>query len=198
MSHIIRAVRSEDWPRVKELRLTALQDPVAHLAFLETHEQALARPDDSWRERTDRAAEGETLLQLVAERSDGRWLGTVTVLVEPAGELGLFGDVPEQSQTHLVGVFVRPEARGTGLAHELFGAALEWSWELTEPRVERVRLFVHEDNTRAEAMYRRAGFARTGEFVPAPGDGSAKDLELAVARSGARTTDRGREDRARP
>jgi RimJ/RimL family protein N-acetyltransferase len=182
MTYTIRAVRPEDWPRARELRLAGLQDPVAHLAFLETYEEAVARPDDFWRERTDRAARGESVAQFIAEQPDGRWLGTVTVLVEAGGRQSLFGDTPEQSQTHLVGVFVRPEARGTGLAHALFKVALDWSWELAEPRAERVRLFVHEQNTRAEAMYRRAGFTRTGESVPAPGEGTAKDLELAVTR----------------
>jgi ribosomal protein S18 acetylase RimI-like enzyme len=182
MTYTIRAVRPEDWPRARELRLAGLQDPVAHLAFLETYEQAAARPDGFWQERTDRAAEAQSVVQLVAERSDGYWLGTVTVLVEPAGERSLFGDTPERSQTHLVGVFVRRQARGTGLADELLRAALEWSWALADPRVERARLHVHEENTRAEAMYRRAGFARTGASVPAPGEGTAQDLELALAR----------------
>ncbi len=181
MTFTIRAVRPEDWPRAREIRLVALRDPVAHLAFLETHEQALARTDDFWQERTERAALGESVVQLIAEQPDGRWLGTVTVLVERGGEESLFGDTPARSQTHLVGVFVRPEARGTGLAHELFGAALDWSWALAEPRIERVRLFVHEHNTRAEAMYVRAGFAPTGASIPAP-DGAA-DLECAVSRS---------------
>ncbi|MFE2913319.1 GNAT family N-acetyltransferase [Kitasatospora indigofera] len=183
MSHHIRAVQQEDWPKVKELRLAALRDPVAHLAFLETYEQALARPDEFWQDRTDRAAEGRSCRQFVAEQADGRWLGTVTALVEPAGEKTFFEDVPEQSQTHVVGVFVRPEARGTGVVDELFRAALAWSWELTEPRVERVRLFVHEQNGRAEAMYLRAGFTRTGDSVPAPGGAPARDYELALARS---------------
>jgi RimJ/RimL family protein N-acetyltransferase len=83
------------------------------------------------------------------------------------------------AQTHVVGVFVRPEARGTGLAEELFRAALEWSWSLAEPRVERVRLFVHEDNARAEALYGKVGFKRTGVSVPVPGDATHRENELA-------------------
>ncbi|WP_433609036.1 GNAT family N-acetyltransferase [Dactylosporangium sp. CA-139114] len=41
-------------------------------------------------------------------------------------------------QTHVVAVFVRPEARGSGLAEALFRAALEWSWAVPEPHIERV------------------------------------------------------------
>ncbi|MFC8452639.1 GNAT family N-acetyltransferase [Kitasatospora sp. NPDC057223] len=183
MTYTIRPVRKEDWRTARELRLTALQDPVAHLAFLETYEQGLARPDEQWQERTAGAAEGRSVRQFVAEQPDGRWLGSVTVLVEPAGVQGLFGDVPEQSQTHLVGVFVRPEARGTGLAHELFQAALEWSWKLPDPHIERVRLFVHQDNSRAEAMYRRAGFRPTGASFAASDGGAPTDFEFVLPRA---------------
>lgn len=183
MKHIIRAVRHEDWTKVKALWLDALRDPVAHLAFHQTHEQAVAEPDGFWQDRTAGAAEGKTARQFVAESADGRWLGTVSLLVERAGVESLFGDVPEVPQTHIVGVFVRPAARGTGLAEELFQAALEWSWSLTEPPVERVRLFVHEDNARAEAMYGKVGFKRTGPSVPAAADHTRRDFELALLRS---------------
>lgn len=182
MDHIIRAVREEDWPKVRELRLAALADPVAHLAFLQTAEQALAEPDSFWQDRAAAAAQGRTSRQFIAEAPDERWLGTVSVLVEPAGAPGVFGAIQDYPQTHIVGVFVRPEARGTGLAQDLFHAALEWSWALPEPRIERVRLHVHQDNSRAEAMYVKVGFKRTGESVPVPGDDTRREIELVVSR----------------
>lgn len=125
----------------------------------------------------------KTSRQFVAEAADGHWLGMATVLVERPGVETFFGDVPEVPQTHIVGVFVRPEARGTGLAEELFQAALGWSWSLTEPPVERVRLFVHQDNARAEAMYGKVGFKRTGLSVPIAGQPTCRDNELALLRS---------------
>jgi RimJ/RimL family protein N-acetyltransferase len=182
MDHTIRAVRHDDWTRVKQIRLDSLRDPVAHLAFLETHEQAAAKPDDFWQGRAAGAAEGTSARQFVAEAVDGRWLGTVSVLIERPGVQGVFGNLPEQAQTHIVGVFVRPEARGTGLAEELFRAALEWSWSIAEPRIERVRLFVHEDNARAAAMYGKVGFKRTDVSVPVPGDPTRREIELALVR----------------
>ncbi|MFF2141365.1 GNAT family N-acetyltransferase [Kitasatospora sp. NPDC058190] len=183
MITIIRRVRTEEWARVKAIRLDALQDPVADIAFLDTYENAAAQPDEFWQTRTTGAAEGDTVRQLVAEAEDGRWLGTITVLVEqPGGKGALGGDVIEVPQTHLVGFYVRPEARGTGLAHELIQVAQDWSWSLTEPRIERVRLFVHEDNARAQAMYLRAGFKHSGVSVPVPGDETHREIELAVLR----------------
>lgn len=182
MEHTIRAVQREDWTRTKALRLDALRDPLASIAFVDTYEQAVSRPDEFWQGRAAQAAEGRTFRQFVAEAADGCWLGSVSVLVERAGVESLLGDVPDVAQTHIVGVFIRPEARGTGLAVELFQTALAWSWSLTEPVVERIRLFVHEDNARAEAMYGKVGFKRTGNSVPAA-DPTTVDNELVLLRS---------------
>ncbi|MFI9587107.1 GNAT family N-acetyltransferase [Streptomyces sp. NPDC052236] len=182
MEYVIRPVRADEWAKAREIRLVGLQDPVAHLAFVETYEQAVERPDVFWQDRTSAAAEGVVTRQFIAEAADGRWVGTLTVLVErPAGEVR-FGEAAKMDQTHVVGVFVRPEARGTGVADALFAAAVEWSWSLAGPPIERVRLYVHERNGRAAAFYRRAGFEPSGDSVPAPGDPTARELELEIRR----------------
>ncbi|MFI9823841.1 GNAT family N-acetyltransferase [Streptomyces sp. NPDC052013] len=179
MSYAIRSVRAEEWPAVKELRLAALRDPVAHLAYLETYEQAVTRDDDYWRERTARAAEGaDGAQQIIAEAPDGRWVGSVTVLVEEPGTTDWAGHVVECKQGHLVGVFVRPEERGSGLTEVLFDAVLDWSWA---HGVERVRLFVHEENGRAYRFYRRVGFQPSGVTVPLEGSGKL-EVELVLER----------------
>ncbi|MGW2471440.1 GNAT family N-acetyltransferase [Streptomyces sp. NPDC001665] len=184
MDYVIRPVRAGEWRSVKELRLAALQDPAAPVAFLETYEQGLKRSDEAWRERTADASEdgaGE-VRQFVAEGPDGAWAGSVTVLVEGPDVEARFGGAASVNQGHLVGVFVRPEARGTGVVDELFRAAVDWAWSLETPRLERVRLYVHEDNPRAEAFYRRFGFVPTGETMPMQGDPKALELEYAMAR----------------
>ncbi|MCP3821012.1 GNAT family N-acetyltransferase [Streptomyces sp. A3M-1-3] len=182
MEHVIRAVRAEEWPRVRELRIAALEDPAAPVAFLETREQAVARPDSFWQKRTAGASHGRDSRQFVAEGPDGTWDGSVVVLVEEAGTRGFFGEEIPVAQAHLVGVFVRPEQRGSGLTHALFDAAVHWAWSLEEPRMARVRLYVHERNERAQGFYRKFGFVRTGESVPVSGDPAALELELALAR----------------
>ena len=181
MNHVIRSVRADEWPAVKELRLAALRDPLAHLAFLETYEEAVAKPDSFWRERTARAAVGmRERQQFVAEGPDGRWAGSVVVLVEEAGADGALGNGSEVRQGHLVAVYVRPEERGRGLTERLFAYAVAWAWEVAG--VERVRLLVHERNARAEGFYRKIGFVPTGETVPVPGDPAARELEFVVKR----------------
>ncbi|MFF2461399.1 GNAT family N-acetyltransferase [Streptomyces mirabilis] len=179
MNHVIRSIRSDEWPAVKELRLAALQDPVAHLAFLETYEQSAARPDSFWQERAEGAAEGDGARQFVAVGPDGVWSGSVVMLVEKAGQQDFFDAVIDQDQGHLVGVFVRAEHRGSGVTDALVDGALAWAWERG---LERVRLFVHEKNGRAEAFYRKTGFVPTGGSVASQGNGGTRDLEFVIAR----------------
>ncbi|GAB2994582.1 GNAT family N-acetyltransferase [Streptomyces pseudoechinosporeus] len=181
MDPVIRSIRADEWAAVKELRLAGLRDPVASLAFLETYEDAVVKPDSFWRERAAGAAEGvRERQQFVAEEGDGRWVGSVVVLVEEAGAEGALGSVSEVRQGHLVGVFVRPEWRGRGVTEQLFACALEWAWEVAG--VEWVRLFVHERNARAEGFYRKIGFVPTGKTVPVPGDPAVRELEFVMKR----------------
>ncbi|MEV0097384.1 GNAT family N-acetyltransferase [Streptomyces sp. NPDC050738] len=176
MEHVIRAIRADEWRKVKELRLAAVSDPAAPIAFLETLEQASAQPDSFWQARAQGSHRlGGDALQFVAEAPDGEWAGSVTVLVEPAGGTGIFGEPIPVAQGHLVGVFVRAEHRGNGLIQALIEAAVEWAWEHEEPRLERMRLFVHERNARAAGAYGRYGFVASGLTVPTDVEG---DLEV--------------------
>ncbi|WP_256105655.1 GNAT family N-acetyltransferase [Streptomyces sp. ODS05-4] len=190
MEHVIRPVRAEEWREARELRLAALQDPAASVAFLDTYEAASGRPDAFWQERTAAGSEGSAEgRQFVAEAADGSLVGTLSVIVERAGAEVRFGGPAREDQTILYGVYVRAGVRGRGVADELFRAATEWSWALELPeggRVERVRLYVHERNGRAEAFYRKAGFLPTGESLPAEGDANgALELEYEVRRPAA-------------
>ncbi|MFF0085514.1 GNAT family N-acetyltransferase [Streptomyces canus] len=180
MGYVIRSIRADEWPAVKELRLDSLRDPVAHLAFLETYEEAVARPDSFWEDRAAGAAEGETgAQQFVAERSDGRWLGQLVVLLEEAGTTDWAGFPVERRQGHIVGAYVRPEARGGELTKALFAAGLEWAWGAG---AERVRLIVHEDNGRAQGLYRKVGFVPSGVRVPLPQVPGESELEFVLER----------------
>ena len=183
----VRAVRADEWRRAKELRLLALRDRAAPIAFLDAYEHAAAEPDFFWRERTLRASSGTRARQFVAEDSDGdrTWIGTVTVLVEDVGGGDAFSETASRRQAHLVSVFVRAEHRGTGVIDALFDAAAEWAWSVAE--VSRARLFVHEDNGRAERFYQRFGFVRSGATIPMKGDPSKVEHEMVLEQLGLRT-----------
>lgn len=174
----VRVVRAEEWRAVRELRLLALRDPVAGIAFLDSYEDAVAKPDAFWRERAERSSGGPPVRQFVAEGQDGEWGGTVTVVIEEAGGRDVFGETVARRQAHLVGVFVRPEWRGTGAVDALFEAAA--SWARTDAGASRLRLYVHEDNARAERFYRRFGFVPSGVTIPMKGDPTKRERELVL------------------
>ncbi|MDI3421544.1 GNAT family N-acetyltransferase [Streptomyces luteolus] len=155
---VIRQVRPDEWPEAKALRLTALRDPLARLAFGETYEGVRTQSEQFWKDRTAKGAEGGPHRQFIAEGPAGAWVGTVTVRVKDPGSADATGSRSEPRQAHLVAVFVRPEHRGGDVARGLFRAAVDWA--RAEAGVERVRLRVHRENGRAEAFYRKAGFVR--------------------------------------
>lgn len=158
MTPIIRRVRAEEWRDVRGLRLQALADAAAPIAFLDTLENATVRPDEFWQERTARAADTDVSAQFVAlDGSD--WVGSVSVIRRGVGETDHHGRRLDQPRSDVVGVYVRPSHRGQGLIDGLLAAASEWAVDLGDTTL---TLDVHADNDRAQGAYVRAGFAPTG------------------------------------
>ncbi|MFF5407714.1 GNAT family N-acetyltransferase [Streptomyces misionensis] len=173
--YVVRAIRPEEWEKVKELRLDALRDPAAPLAFLESYEEAAAKADLFWQDRAAGSGEGSlTAQQFIAEAPDGSWAGSLTVLMEEPGTEDWAGYTIERRQGHVVGVYVRPGHRGNGLIKSLLDAGVDWAWRRG---AERVRLLVHEDNSRAQGAYRKAGFGASGLVVPFVKDAAQNELE---------------------
>ncbi|GAB3175253.1 GNAT family N-acetyltransferase [Myceligenerans halotolerans] len=177
MPYEISPVRAAQWREIRDLRMIALQDELAPYAFLATYETESAYPDEFWvhRARTSSLDAGPDAdaRQFVAVSDDGQWVGTAVTLIERAGKQD-FADLPiEYDGAHVVGVYVRPEHRGGGLVDQLFDAALGWA---RERDLDRARLYVHQDNPRAQGAYRRLGFTATGRtFTGAMGP----ELEMA-------------------
>ncbi|WP_344106590.1 GNAT family N-acetyltransferase [Myceligenerans crystallogenes] len=163
MSYEIRPVRAAEWREIRDLRMYALQDEMAPLAFLSTHEEESAYSDEFWRERarTSSVDFGPEAVarQFVAVAGDGEWAGTTVTLIERAGQQDFEGRTIEHDGAHVVGVYLRPEHRGSGVIDGLFDAALGWA---REGGLDRARLLVHRDNPRAQGAYRRQGFVPTG------------------------------------
>ena len=155
----VRRVRAEDWRAVRALRLEALHDPAAPLAFLESYDDAVARPDSFWQERVANAAAGRAAAQFVGITDDGRWVASVVGLREEPGTHDWGGRPITRLQVQVVGVYVAPDQRGAGLLGRLVDAVRAWA---AEHGVDRLRLHVHEHNDRAQAAYRKLGFTFTG------------------------------------
>jgi len=144
------------------MRLEALQDEAAPMAFLETYAEAAARPETFWQERAAGAASGTAVAQFAAITEAGEWVGSATGLREEAGATDWAGQPIEHDQVHVVGVWVHPAHRGAGLLGRLVEQITAWA----ERDVTRLRLLVHEDNALAQAAYRKLGFVPTGVTVP--------------------------------
>lgn len=156
------------------LRLEALQDPAAGMAFLETHETAAARPASFWDDRAATAALSSSTAQFIAEV--GReWVGTVTVLVPEPHHPDYFGRMREEGTALLVAVYVGPGHRGRGLLDRLVAAGASWAHG---HGCDTMLLDVHEDNARAQSAYRRLGFAPTGGTIVGQ---NGRELEMSRA-----------------
>ncbi|MFI1098567.1 GNAT family N-acetyltransferase [Streptomyces sp. NPDC020917] len=170
MRYEIRPVAPAEWRRSRELRLESLQDPVAPVAFARTYAEESAMTDEEW----SRRASGVGAQQFVAVRpadgggndATGDWVGMAVVVVERPDYLSINA------------VYVRPELRGAGVAAKLFETAVAWTWE----RADRLHLWVHEKNPRAQAFYRRLGFVPTGESMASPLDAGMTEFELVLLR----------------
>ena len=171
---VVRRVRAEEGMPLRALRLEALQDPAAPIAFLETTEQALARPDSEWIERAERNATADDQAGFVAEDVDGIGASLI-VIVRKAGEPDYFERVPEHDEATVVGVYVSPRLRGRGVIDALLGEAVRWA-RAAGHRV--LTLDVHERNAPAIASYTRAGFVESGSFEGEDGREIAMRLEL--------------------
>ena len=154
----VRRFRSEEWRQFREIRLEALQD--TPIGFGEWYEDALAKPDDVWRERTQRAAEAADSALFAAFEQGGRVVGTAGAFTKAESTL------TDGKELAVYGVYVSPEHRGPklGVASLLFDAVIRWAREAGGADV--VTLSVHERNERAHAFYRRYGFVDTGEITP--------------------------------
>jgi RimJ/RimL family protein N-acetyltransferase len=194
---VVRRVRAEEWAAVRDVRLEMLRDPAAAMAFLDTYANAVSQPDTYWQNRTTAAASAQTVVQYVAEvpaggrpgaddgvrtgarpgeaGGPGRWVGSATGILEQPGSEDFAGLPVEVRQVHVVGVWLHPDHRGHGVIQRMIDAVVAWG---AEREVERARLYVHADNTRAQGAYRKAGFVPSGSTFTGP---TGRELEMVRA-----------------
>ncbi|HWV48416.1 MAG TPA: GNAT family N-acetyltransferase [Microbacterium sp.] len=160
----IRRVQAHEWRAVRDLRLRALTDEAASIAFLDTLENASNRPDDFWQQRTSRAADTDESAQFVAIAGSS-WVGSVSVIRRASGETDHQGNRLAQPRADVVGVYVDPAHRGEGIIDALLTEAADWARSLGDTAL---WLDVHADNPRAQGAYSRCGFAPTGHRFTGP------------------------------
>ncbi len=161
----IRRVRPDDWQRIRSLRLEALHDPMAPVAFLESIATAAGRPDEEWREVAERRSTGMESAQFLAERA-GELIGSLGVIVRRAGEPDYFQRVPDVDLPTVIGVYVSPSGRGLGVIDALLAAAADFAHSRGD---RELTLDVHETNLAAIGAYERAGFEHRTVYEGASG-----------------------------
>jgi L-amino acid N-acyltransferase YncA len=154
MAYTVRRTTADEWREYRELRLEALLD--SPMNFGQTHEQALALPDEVWQERAQaNAASEEQAFYVALDDADS------------SGRLvGMWGLVPhrERPGAHIVvGVYVRHEARGTDVARRLNQACIDFG---RTTAAKELILLVRDDNDRGRRFYEREGFVYTGAKEP--------------------------------
>jgi len=141
----VRPLGEEDWQQYRETRLTALRESPE--AFAATVQEEEAFDEDFWRVRMKRSA------RLLAERETSP-LGVVSV-----GRSS--DDNPKTSE--LFGLWVSPEARGSGVASALVRAGANLAREQGQTQL---TYWVGSDNGRAVAFASGFGFRPTANRRP--------------------------------
>jgi RimJ/RimL family protein N-acetyltransferase len=138
----IRRLEADDAAIYREIRLEGLrQHPDS---FGASWEDEIAKPDAWWTERL----ESNTVF--------GGWIDGSPLL----GVAGFYvpGTAKQRHKGVLWGMYVRPDARGTGLAASLLQRVIEQA----RPLVEEIRLTVMASNAVAHRLYSAAGFEPYG------------------------------------
>lgn len=160
----VRRIRPGDGALLREVRLRALDsDPDA---FGSTYEREISRTEDEWEKRVESSAVGPDNFIVVGELDHG--------FVAMAGA---FSRPETPSVRNLYGMWVAPEARGSGVGERLVGEIVGWSEEVGAGEL---RLWVVESNLAAVRLYEKAGFTPTGETQALPSNPELVEMRMRI------------------
>jgi ribosomal protein S18 acetylase RimI-like enzyme len=144
----LRVLRPDDWPRWRELRQLALAESPEAFGSQLADWQGDGDTEERWRDRL--AAVPYNVMAFDGETAIGMASGTASA-----------------DEVELISMYVRPDARGSGVAERLVDAVAGWA---AERSAARLVLAVRESNGRARAFYRRLGFEALGRAPKVPGE----------------------------
>jgi RimJ/RimL family protein N-acetyltransferase len=144
----LRAIQTNDVKAYQHLRLEGLK--LYPKAFSSDYADQAARPMDFWVQRVSSACNSPDQIIYLAETPAG--------LVGTAGLVR--GESPkERHNALLVGIYVKTDYQGQGLAEKLITACLDWGHS---QGIQIVKLGVGAYNTAAIRLYQRLGFVQYG------------------------------------
>jgi ribosomal protein S18 acetylase RimI-like enzyme len=162
---MIRRAEPEDWEVVRDIRLRMLrEEPDVYASEYQTEAQF---EPGLWKQRLATAA------SYLAFDDDQALVGMATGLQTGDGD------------TYVVGMYVAPETRGSGCAHQLLDAIADLA---IRRHGKRLLLEVAESNIRATRSYRSYGFVETGRRRTLERDPSITEIEFAYPLTGTRPT----------
>jgi ribosomal protein S18 acetylase RimI-like enzyme len=156
----VRRVQVDEWEALRDTRLRALAGSPD--AFGTTHAEAVARPEQWWRDWTERSAAGSGQAMFLA------WEGS-----EPVGIAGAYW---EESYYVVVSMWTDPRRRGRGIGRRLLDAAVAFADGA------EIVLSVTDGNDAARRLYERYGFVATGATEPLRSNSALLIHELRLAR----------------
>jgi GNAT superfamily N-acetyltransferase len=151
----IERLDESSWTTLRALRLAALSD--APEAFWATWEDERRYTREEWKG----FARGVV------------WF--VAVHEDPLGLVGCLRREESPDEPEVIGMWVRPDQRGTGTADLLIGAVHGWA---VSAEVRSLGLWVVEGNDRARRFYERHLYRSTGERAPLPPGRSGQELRM--------------------
>ncbi|MBC7807775.1 MAG: GNAT family N-acetyltransferase [Akkermansiaceae bacterium] len=161
----VRRITPDQHTLHRRIRLAALQDAPA--SFSTSYADAVARPDESWREMTNTCSQGTDGCTFFAFDDSG----------EAVGMVGGFRDKNDPDAVHLVAMWVAPAARGSGAAGALVEAVFDWAKAIPAKRVVTA---VTAGNDLALRLYERMGFA--APTAPLPDVPHVRSCDISLVR----------------
>jgi ribosomal protein S18 acetylase RimI-like enzyme len=163
----VRVLAEDDWDTYRQMRLAALKE--SPQAFVSTYDEEFAYDEDFWRLRMRRST------RLLAVRDEDN-VGVVSL-----GDAQPINDDSDlqvsQRVAELFGMWVDPEARGTGVAWRLVDAAAA---EAREQQRTHLMLWVVVDNGRAVAFYSSVGFRPSDSRRPVRTDETLTEMAMVL------------------
>lgn len=153
----IVVLTEDDWETFRDVRLRGLEE--APYAFGSTLAGEQQNTEADWRKRV------KARRLLVIAKAGDAVIGTV----------GAYGEPPV---IDLITMWVAPEARGRGVGAELVQHIIAHA---RASGCEAIKVAVSEDNDRAERLYARAGFVRTGERERINPDEERMEIRMRLA-----------------
>lgn len=157
----LRVLTPDDWPAWRELRLAALAEAPHAFGSRLADWQGDGDREQRWRDRLGIPGSYNVIAVL-----DGR----------PAGMASGVPTEGDDGAAELISMWVSPAARGRGVGDRLVRAVEEWA---RQAGAGLLRLAVTEGNDSAITLYRRCGFADTGELGDLMPDGVRREHVMA-------------------